>query len=52
MPPSHEIIESIRDLYDTRISDIRLLIPILAGLKKVCDHELINKFCIKSYFLA
>ncbi|CAF5155344.1 unnamed protein product, partial [Rotaria sp. Silwood1] len=35
MPPSHEIVEKIRDLYHTRILDVRLLIPVLASLEKV-----------------
>ncbi|CAF3578437.1 unnamed protein product [Rotaria sordida] len=39
MPPSHEIVEKIRDLYHKRISDVRLLIPVLTGLEK---SEIIN----------
>ncbi|CAF2714412.1 unnamed protein product [Rotaria sp. Silwood2] len=39
MPPSHEIVEIIRDLYYKRISDVRLLIPVLTGLEK---SEIIN----------
>ncbi|CAF3451513.1 unnamed protein product [Rotaria sp. Silwood1] len=39
MPPSHEIVEKIRDLYHTRILDVRLLIPVLASLEK---SEILN----------
>lgn len=33
-PPSVLLVERVRDLYHTRISDIRFLIPVLNGLKK------------------
>lgn len=33
-PPSLELVNKVRDLYNTRISDIRFLIPVLTGLTK------------------
>ncbi|KAJ8719394.1 hypothetical protein PYW08_011569 [Mythimna loreyi] len=33
-PPSHELVSKIRELYATRVSDVRFLIPVLTGLSK------------------
>ncbi|CAH1966093.1 unnamed protein product [Acanthoscelides obtectus] len=33
-PPSVHLVERVRDLYTTRISDVRFLIPVLTGLTK------------------
>ncbi|CAH0768020.1 unnamed protein product [Bemisia tabaci] len=33
-PPSAELVERVRTLYNTRVSDIRFLIPVLNGLTK------------------
>ncbi|KAJ8720016.1 hypothetical protein PYW07_012059 [Mythimna separata] len=33
-PPSHELVSKIRELYATRVSDVRFLIPVLTGLTK------------------
>ncbi|KAM3958748.1 symplekin scaffold protein [Aphomia sociella] len=33
-PPSEELVSRVRDLYATRVSDVRFLIPILTGLSK------------------
>jgi len=38
-PPSRELVEKIRDLYQKRVSDVRFLIPVLTGLEK---GEIIN----------
>ena len=35
MAPSIELVERVRDLYHKRVSDVRFLIPVLAGLTKV-----------------
>lgn len=32
--PSAELVERVRDLYNSRISDVRFLIPVLNGLTK------------------
>ena len=34
-PPSRELVEKVRDLYQKRVSDVRFLIPVLTGLEKV-----------------
>ncbi|KAK6625071.1 hypothetical protein RUM43_005362 [Polyplax serrata] len=34
VPPSAELVERVRDLYRSRVSDVRFLIPVLNGLKK------------------
>ena len=39
-PPSRELVEKVRDLYQKRVSDVRFLIPVLTGLEKVNDHFL------------
>ncbi|BET00821.1 symplekin [Nesidiocoris tenuis] len=33
-PPSPELVERVRELYQTRVSDVRFLIPVLNGLTK------------------
>ncbi|KAF6211989.1 hypothetical protein GE061_012506 [Apolygus lucorum] len=33
-PPSNELVERVRELYQTRVSDVRFLIPVLNGLTK------------------
>jgi symplekin len=33
-PPSKELVERVRDLYHSRVSDVRFLIPVLNGLTK------------------
>lgn len=33
-PPSVELVNIVRDLYNTKVSDVRFLIPVLAGLTK------------------
>ena len=33
-PPSAELVARVRDLYHTRVSDVRFLIPVLNGLTK------------------
>ncbi|CAG4961516.1 unnamed protein product [Colias eurytheme] len=33
-PPSPELVERVRELYATRVSDVRFLIPVLNGLSK------------------
>ncbi|CAG5043566.1 unnamed protein product [Parnassius apollo] len=33
-PPSHELVSRVRELYATRVSDVRFLIPVLNGLSK------------------
>lgn len=33
-PPTLELVNRVRDLYNTRISDVRFLIPVLNGLTK------------------
>ncbi|XP_015126326.1 symplekin [Diachasma alloeum] len=33
-PPSAELVAKVRDLYQTRVSDVRFLIPVLNGLSK------------------
>ena len=33
-PPSVELVARVRDLYHTRVSDVRFLIPVLNGLTK------------------
>ncbi|XP_063228750.1 symplekin isoform X2 [Bacillus rossius redtenbacheri] len=33
-PPSSELVERVRELYHTRVSDVRFLIPVLNGLTK------------------
>ena len=35
-PPSRDLVEKVRDLYQKRVSDVRFLIPVLTGLEKVC----------------
>lgn len=32
--PTLELVNRVRDLYNTRISDVRFLIPVLTGLTK------------------
>lgn len=33
-PPSAELVQHVRDLYNSRVSDVRFLIPVLNGLTK------------------
>lgn len=33
-PPSQELVSKVRELYATRVSDVRFLIPVLTGLSK------------------
>lgn len=33
-PPTLELVNRVRDLYNTKISDVRFLIPVLNGLTK------------------
>ena len=33
-PPSAELVDRVRDLYQKRVSDVRFLIPVLNGLTK------------------
>lgn len=33
-PPSVQLVQRVRDLYNTRVSDVRFLIPVLNGLSK------------------
>jgi symplekin len=33
-PPSAELVARVRELYHTRVSDVRFLIPVLNGLTK------------------
>lgn len=33
-PPSAQLVQRVRDLYNTRVSDVRFLIPVLNGLSK------------------
>lgn len=32
--PSEDLVSRVRDLYNTRVSDVRFLIPVLTGLRK------------------
>ena len=34
VPPSADLVDKVRDLYHTRVSDVRFLIPVLNGLTK------------------
>ncbi len=34
-PPSAELVQRVRELYQRNSSDVRFLIPVLHGLKKV-----------------
>lgn len=38
-PPSAQLVKRVRELYNTRVSDVRFLIPVLNGLTKqeVCS---------------
>ena len=33
-PPSEELVSKVRELYQTRVSDVRFLIPVINGLTK------------------
>lgn len=33
-PPSAQLVQRVRDLYHSRVSDVRFLIPVLTGLSK------------------
>lgn len=39
--PSLNLVDKVRELYRTKVSDVRFLIPVLTGLTKqeVCDHK-------------
>lgn len=41
--PSAELVDRVRELYQTRVSDVRFLIPVLNGLKKVEIIEALPK---------
>lgn len=42
--PSPALVERVRDLYEKKVSDVRFLVPVLAGLKKAEVLEALPKF--------
>lgn len=38
-PPSEELVNRVKELYQSRVSDVRFLIPVLSGLSK---NEIFN----------
>ena len=38
-PPTNELVQKVKELYNKRVSDVRFLIPVLNGLQK---HEIVE----------
>lgn len=47
-PPSADLVQRVRDLYHTRVSDVRFLIPVLTGLSK----KEVSVYCSFSQFFC
>lgn len=48
VPPSADLVERVRELYNQNPSDVRFLIPVLHGLQKV--HLYIFQLHVTCYF--
>ena len=47
-PPTPELVQKVKDLYNKRVSDVRFLIPVLNGLAKIEIIDVLPKLITQS----